>query len=124
MELATGSPQLLHLPLSDSDTQPLTLEEREVLIQRLDEIETYVLELRQGSEEFEGQVRASLQFLKEHAKQSDRRSFYALVFSTLLAIGLTFLTPAETKQIIQHATTKLNVEVNTTTKMITVVSND
>jgi len=123
VDLATRSPQLLGLPRDESESQVLSTQERELLIQRLDQIETYVLSLRQGSDEFERQVRSSLQFLKHHAKQSDRRSFYALVFSTMLSIGLTFLTPAETKQVIQHATTTLNIELKQNVKVMTVVHN-
>ncbi|MEX2315931.1 MAG: hypothetical protein WD669_02195 [Pirellulales bacterium] len=119
VQIALKSPQLLRLPEPGKELEPIPPDQREILIQRLDAIELHVLSLRSGSAEFETQVRTSFQFLKNHAKQSDRRSLYALVFSTLLAIGLEFLNATETKEVIQYATTQINIEIKDSANQIT-----
>ncbi len=91
IQLAIDNRQLLELPDLNTVSVPLSANERDSLVERLDALESYLLGIRSDSAEYQAQVRASMEFLKDHARRSDRRSIYGLVFSTLLAIGLQFL---------------------------------
>lgn len=112
---ALNSPQLVDLlQIQPGEGEgPFSPDEVEYVLQRLDEIETHILSLRDGSQQFENAVRTGIGQLKEQARQSDRRTFRMFVFSTLLAIGLAFFTSTQTQEIIQFATSQINT-VNTT----------
>lgn len=108
LAVAMNSPQLLELPKAEEENTPFTTEEQEQLVEQLDRIEERLLSYRSELDEFHVEVRKSFQCLRDEVARGGRTAFRYALFGALLSISLAFLTPGETKQIIDFATQQVS----------------
>lgn len=103
LAIAMNSPALLQLPAPEENNTQFTDSEQQLVIERLDRIEEELLGLREGDDLFRVEVVKGFHFLREEVARSGRAAFRYTLFAALLAIGLQFLGPDQTKSIIDFA---------------------
>jgi hypothetical protein len=78
------------------------------ITEQLDRIEERLLTFRQSEEEFRVDVERNFRCLREEVRRGGRTAFRYALFGAILSIGLAFLTPEETRQVVDFATQQFN----------------
>jgi hypothetical protein len=108
LAIAMNSPQLIHLPSLNEENTPFSKSEQATINSQLNSIEEQLLNLRSDDELFRIEVKRNIDFLRDEVVRSGRTAFRYALFGAILSIGLAFLGPEETKQIIDFAARQLN----------------